>query len=84
MTLLDAVLVRHGYTWDDDLAAGASLDHAMWFHAPFRADEWFLYEQHSAWAGGSRGLARGTLWTRDGRRVVSVVQEGLLRLRDGA
>ncbi len=79
MTLLDAVLGRHGMTWDDDLSAGASLDHAMWFHAPFRADEWFLYEQHSAWAGGARGLARGGLSTHDGRRVVSVVQEGLLR-----
>ncbi len=82
MTLLDAVLVRHGRTWDEDLSSGASLDHAMWFHGPFRADEWFLYEQHSSWAGGARGLARGVLSTRDGRRVASVVQEGLLRLKD--
>ncbi|MCW2778418.1 MAG: acyl-CoA thioesterase [Frankiales bacterium] len=81
MTLLDAVLVRHAMTWDDDLAAGASLDHAMWFHAPFRADQWFLYEQQSGWAGGARGLARGVISTPDGRRVVSVVQEGLLRVR---
>jgi acyl-CoA thioesterase-2 len=80
MTLLDAVLVRHGLSWDRDLVAGASLDHAMWFHGPFRADEWFLYEQTSSWAGGARGLARGAITTRDGRRVVSVVQEGLLRL----
>jgi acyl-CoA thioesterase-2 len=79
MTLLDAVLVRHGKTWDADIAAGASLDHAMWFHAPFRADEWFLYEQYSAWSGGGRGLARGAITTRTGERVVSVVQEGLLR-----
>jgi acyl-CoA thioesterase II len=82
MTLLDAVLVRHGVTWDEDLASAASLDHAMWFHGPFRADEWFLYEQTSAWAGGARGLARGGITTHDGRRVVSVVQEGLLRLSD--
>ena len=82
MTLLDAVLVRHGLAWDTDLAAGASLDHAMWFHGPFRADEWFLYEQHSAWAGSGRGLARGAITTRDGRRVVSVVQEGVLRLKE--
>jgi acyl-CoA thioesterase-2 len=82
-TLLDAVLVQHGLSWDEDLASGASLDHAMWFHAPFRADEWFLYEQHSAWAGGGRGLARGVLSTRDGRRVASVVQEGLLRTKEG-
>ncbi len=84
MTLLDAVLVRHALTWDEDLVAGASLDHAMWFHGPFRADEWFLYEQTSPWAGGGRGLARGAFYTRDGRRVVSVVQEGLLRTRTGA
>ena len=84
MTLLDAVLVRHRLTWDDDLAAGASLDHAMWFHGPFRADEWFLYEQHSPWAGSARGLARGSLYTRDGRLVVSVVQEGLLRRKPTA
>ncbi|MCW2606729.1 MAG: acyl-CoA thioesterase [Frankiales bacterium] len=84
MTLLDAVLVRHGMTWDDDLQAGASLDHAMWFHGPFRADEWFLYEQQSPWAGGARGLARGVLSTRDGRRVASVVQEGLLRPKSTA
>lgn len=84
MTLLDSVLVRHGYSWDEDLAAGASLDHAMWFHAPFRADQWFLYEQRSPWAGGGRGLARGAITTYDGRRVVSVVQEGLLRLEAGA
>ncbi|MCU1692797.1 MAG: acyl-CoA thioesterase [Frankiales bacterium] len=82
-TLLDAVLVQHRLSWDEDLATGASLDHAMWFHAPFRADEWFLYEQHSAWAGGGRGLARGVLTTRDGRRVASVVQEGLLRTKEG-
>ena len=82
MTLLDAVLVRHGMSWDEDLSAGASLDHAMWFHGPFRADEWFLYEQHSAWSGGARGLARGAITTHDGRRVASVVQEGLLRLKD--
>ncbi len=59
---------------------GASLDHAMWFHRPFRADEWLLYDQESPSASGARGLSRGTIFTRDGRLAVSVVQEGLVRL----
>jgi acyl-CoA thioesterase-2 len=78
MTLLDSTLMRHGRAWGLDVV-GASLDHAMWFHRPFRADEWFLYAQESPWTGGSRGLARGSIYTREGRLAVSVVQEGLLR-----
>ena len=61
----------------------ASLDHAMWFHRPFRADEWLLYDQTSPSASGGRGLATGRLFTADGALAVSVVQEGLLRLRSG-
>ncbi len=57
----------------------ASLDHAMWFHRPFRADEWFLYDQESPIATGGRGLARGRIYDRKGDLLVSVVQEGLLR-----
>ena len=57
----------------------ASLDHAMWFHRPFRADEWLLYDQDSPSTSGGRGLARGLIWTEDGRLAVSVVQEGLIR-----
>ncbi|MFN2505240.1 MAG: acyl-CoA thioesterase, partial [Acidimicrobiales bacterium] len=57
----------------------ASLDHAMWFHRDFRADEWLLYEQDSPVAYGARGFARGSIYTRAGELVVSVVQEGLLR-----
>ncbi|MFD3532013.1 transposase [Streptomyces sp. NPDC058661] len=57
----------------------ASLDHAMWFHRPFRADEWFLYDQESPIATGGRGLARGRIYDREGRLLVSVVQEGLFR-----
>jgi len=57
----------------------ASLDHAMWFHRPFRADEWLLYAQDSPVAHGARGFATGRLFTHDGRLVVSVVQEGLIR-----
>jgi acyl-CoA thioesterase II len=57
----------------------ASLDHAMWFHRPFRADEWLLYEQESPSASGARGFAKGTIFTRDGLLAVSVAQEGLVR-----
>ena len=58
----------------------ASLDHAMWFHRPFRADDWLLYHQHSVSASSARGMASGSIFTRDGRLAVSVVQEGLIRL----
>jgi acyl-CoA thioesterase-2 len=58
----------------------ASLDHAMWFHRPFRADEWLLYQQSSISTSGSRGLAQGHIFTQDGKLVVTVVQEGLTRL----
>jgi acyl-CoA thioesterase II len=81
MTLLDTVLLAHGMSWSDGNIAGASLDHAMWFHRPFRADQWLLYVQDSPIASGGRGLARGEVYTREGKLVVSVVQEGLLRLR---
>ena len=81
MTLLDTVLLAHGMSWAGGKVAGASLDHAMWFHRPFRADRWLLYVQDSPSAGGARGLARGEVYTEDGDLVVSVVQEGLLRHR---
>jgi acyl-CoA thioesterase II len=81
MTLLDTVLLRHGLSWMDGHTSGASLDHAMWFHRPFRADRWLLYAQDSPAAGGARGLARGEVFTQDGELVVSVVQEGLIRTR---
>lgn len=82
MTLLDSVLVQHG------LAAGihpisiASLDHAIWFQRPFRADEWFLYVSSSPSASGSRGLATGRFFAQDGRHLASVVQEGMIRVGD--
>jgi acyl-CoA thioesterase II len=82
MTLLDSVLLAHGLSWQSGRINGASLDHAMWFHRPFRADDWLLYVQESPTSSGARGLARGDLWTRDGQHVVSVVQEGLLRVLD--
>jgi acyl-CoA thioesterase-2 len=78
MTLLNSVLAPHGKEWVGNVFV-ASLDHAMWFHEDFRADEWLLYDQHSPWAGSSRGLAMGSIYTRGGRRICDVVQEGLFR-----
>jgi len=59
----------------------ASIDHALWFHRPFRADEWLLYDVESPSASGGRGFARGSIYSRDGRLVASVAQEGLMRVR---
>jgi acyl-CoA thioesterase-2 len=78
MTLLDSVLARHGVYWGD--VNGASLDHALWFHRPFRADEWLLYDCVSPTASGARGLATGRFFTKAGAHVATVVQEGLLRV----
>ena len=80
-TLLDTALVAHGRrTFDPDLQM-ASLDHAIWFHRAFRADEWLLYVQDSPSTSGARGLCRGLVYTRDGVLVASVAQEGLMRPR---
>ena len=79
MTLIDTTLLPHGRPWDDERLMIASLDHAMWFHGPFRADEWMLYDQHTPSASGARGLASGRVFTRDGRLIASVMQEGLIR-----
>jgi acyl-CoA thioesterase II len=81
MTLLDSATRPHGMNFDG--GSMASLDHAMWFHRPFRADEWLLYDQHSPTAAEARGLATGTIYSSDGRLVVSVVQEGLMRSPGG-
>ena len=81
MTLLDSTLSTHGLATGPDEFQLASLDHAMWFHQPFRADEWWLYDQESPRTGGGRGLARGEIYTRGGELAVSVVQEGLIRVR---
>jgi acyl-CoA thioesterase-2 len=82
MTLLDSVLVRHGAYWGLDKVLGASLDHALWFHRPFRADEWVLYDCASPSASGARGLATGRFFAKDGTLIATVVQEGLLRILD--
>jgi acyl-CoA thioesterase II len=78
MTLLDTALLPHGLHRLDN-AFMASLDHAMWFHRPFRTDEWLLYAQDTPSASGGRGFARGSVFTSDGKLAVTVVQEGLIR-----
>ncbi len=81
MMLLDAALIPHGKSvFSEDIMA-ASLDHALWFHRPFRADEWLLYAQDSPSLAGSRGFSRGLIFASDGTLVASVAQEGMLRLR---
>lgn len=79
-TLVDTVLLAHGLAWGASNVSGASLDHAMWFHRPFRVDDWMLYAQESPWSGAARGLARGEMFTRSGELVVSVVQEAMIRM----
>ena len=79
LTLLDSVLSVHGEVCGPGGVVGASLDHALWLHRPFRADEWFLYDCFSPSAAGSRGLATGRMFARDGRHIATAVQEGLLR-----
>ncbi len=77
--LLSTATVGHAKTFVDPDMQFASLDHAVWFHDDFRIDEWLLYEMDSPWAGGARGLNRGRIFTRDGRMVANVAQEGLIR-----
>jgi len=79
MTLLDTTLLPHGTGAVDQTIQMASLDHAMWFHGEFRADEWLLYDQHTPASTGARGLATGRVFTHDGRLIANVVQEGLIR-----
>ncbi len=79
LTLLSSTIRPHAIDRRDSKLKMASLDHAMWFHHPFRVDEWLLYDQQSPVASGGRGLAAGRIFTRDGALVASVVQEGLVR-----
>ncbi|MHB1129143.1 MAG: acyl-CoA thioesterase [Ilumatobacteraceae bacterium] len=80
MTLLDTTLLPHGLSWSDGGLQMASIDHAMWFHRPFRADEWMLYDQSSISTSNARGLAGGSIFTQRGDLVITVVQEGLIRV----
>ena len=80
MTLLDTTVLPHGLSWHEGKLMMASLDHAMWFHRTFRADDWLLYDLDTPSASHARGLARGSIFTSDGKLAVSVVQEGLIRV----
>ena len=79
MTLLGTAILPHGLSWARGEVQSASLDHAIWFHEPFRADEWLLYATDSPWSGAGRGFNRGRVFTADGRLVASVAQEGMIR-----
>ena len=81
LSLLDAATMPHAVTYFDDRVQIASLDHAMWFHRPFRADEWLLYVCDSPSGSNARGFARGSVYDRSGRLLASVCQEGLIRQR---
>lgn len=81
-TLLDTALIAHGRFVFDPRLMLASLDHAIWFHRKFRADDWLLYSQDSPSSGAGRAFCRGTLLTRDGELVASTAQEGLVRERN--
>lgn len=80
-TLLGTAALPHGLSWMRGELTGASLDHAIWFHRPARADEWLLYCTESPWSGGGRGYNRGQIFNRDGELVASVAQEGMIRRR---
>ncbi|GAA1134719.1 acyl-CoA thioesterase [Ornithinicoccus hortensis] len=80
-SLLEPVLRRHGISWGDPRLRIASLDHAMWFHRPGRADEWILYTQRTPSAEGGRGLGQGHMFARDGTLLATVGQEGMVRLK---
>ena len=79
MTLLGTCALPHGLSWARGEVMSASLDHAVWFHDDFRADEWLLYATDSPWSDRGRGFNRGRIFTRDGRLVASVAQEGMIR-----
>jgi acyl-CoA thioesterase-2 len=80
-TLLGTSALPHGLSWMRGELVGASLDHAIWFHRPARADEWLLYATDAPWSGGGRGFNRGRIFNREGELVASVAQEGMMRKR---
>ena len=81
MALLSTSMLPHGVIWFTPGMQSASLDHAIWLHEEVRVDDWLLYATDSPWTGHARGLNRGQIFSRDGRLVASVAQEGLIRLR---
>jgi len=80
--LISSSLPPHALATGGRSIMAASLDHAVWFHAPFRFDDWLFYDQSSSWAAGARALCRGLLYDRSGTLVASVMQEGMIRVRD--
>jgi acyl-CoA thioesterase II len=80
-SFITTALRPHSSTWIDPRLQVASVDHVMWFHRPFRMDDWLLHVMHSPSASGARGLVRGSIFSRDGRLVASTAQEGLMRFR---
>lgn len=82
MSLLGTATLAHGVNWMTHKLQTASLDHTVWLHEDFRADDWLLYVCDSPWAGHARGFNRGKIFSRDGRLVASCAQEGLIRLRE--
>jgi acyl-CoA thioesterase II len=81
-TLLEPILRRHGLSWSDPRLRPASLDHAMWFHRPARADQWVLYTEDSPSASGGRGLGVGRMFAADGTLLATVAQEGMIRVKE--
>lgn len=77
--LIDVCLIAHGHGFTDSKLQVASLDHALWYHEDFRADEWLLHTVEAKRIGGGRGLAEGSFYTRDGRLIATTVQQGLIR-----
>ncbi|KLE35141.1 acyl-CoA thioesterase [Aurantiacibacter luteus] len=77
--ILATALQPHGKSIHRGEVKAASIDHAIWFHEDFHVDEWLLFATESPWSGAARGFARGQVFTRDGRLVASVSQEGMLR-----
>ncbi|MGH6615358.1 acyl-CoA thioesterase [Sphingomonas sp.] len=82
MSLLGTSSLAHGVSWMTHKLQSTSLDHSVWLHEDFRADDWLLYTTDSPWAGHARGFNRGKIYARDGRLVASCAQEGLMRLRE--
>jgi len=83
-TILEPTLRRHGLAWIDGRLRMASLDHAVWWHRPARADEWLLYEHETMSASGGRSLNQGRFFDRDGNLVASITQEGMVRVKESA
>jgi acyl-CoA thioesterase-2 len=81
-SLMGTSLLPHGVSIMNKTLQPASLDHSIWFHDGFRADEWLLYHMESPRSSHGRGLSRGSFYSRDGRLIASTIQEGLIRLRD--